>query len=117
MTEHTNLLPICIPQFARGHAKRFNNTAAWVVGWAGIGEGWMNDTKKMQFYVNTRYVQTHVDKRNRFYVETDGPGENFGVCGFTNIYDGGIFICLGIFESSTKKNIEKQKNCRKRNIK
>jgi hypothetical protein len=90
MFEHTNLFPICIPQFERGHAKRFNNTAAWVVGWADNEDyekdhkeqqqGLINGSTKAQFYVNTRYAEQG-DKKMRFYVETDGPGDKIGVCG------------------------------------
>jgi hypothetical protein len=91
MWERSNLFPICIPQFERGHAKRFNNTAAWVVGWADNEydegqeqqkqkQGRINGSTKAQFYAETRYAPTE-EKKLRYYVETDGPGDKIEVCG------------------------------------
>jgi hypothetical protein len=81
--KHINLAPICIPKFSRGQAKRLNNTAAWVVGWADSnfteGVRSMNSTTKVQYYANVSYGQTHLEKRVRFYAETDSPAENIVV--------------------------------------
>jgi hypothetical protein len=53
----TKITPVCLPQFRNGDAQRFNETAAWMVGWTSdfLQNGTIGALRQRQFFTKTRY--------------------------------------------------------------